>query len=330
MERCIQVIMTTILTKTGWFGLSSGAWSGSANTVKDTNGGVFAAFGEVIDMQGGNDKIEGTGITDMDSSGNTAGITMDQCTVNTGAGNDSISGTSGSDGDGISIGGATINMGSGNDKITGTSKGRYGTALNISGSVDTGTGNDTLTGTSNGGDGINNSGTILTGDGIDIITGSTNRNSEYNAGLSNYGQINTGSGDDVITGKSKAGGQGKGIINTGTIKTEAGNDTVDALNGGFDSDPYRGTGLFDLGSDNDTVKGFGRGFFDGGSGTDRLLFNAGTYNIAATGGGFLISTGGKFMNTYGFENVGSASNETTLGLKAGTLQITSAGGVSYL
>ena len=89
----------------------------------------------------------------------------------------------------------------------------------------------------------------------------------------------TGDGDDTVTGvASSATGEAVGIFNNGVIDGGAGDDVFDALTGG-----WGGNGRADLGSGNDTVRGFGSGTFDGGVGFDTLVFNAGTYNIARVG-----------------------------------------------
>ena len=91
--------------------------------------------------------------------------------------------------------------------------------------------------------------------------------------------IDTGDGDDTVTGvASSATGEAVGIFNNGVIDGGAGDDVFDALTGG-----WGGNGRADLGSGNDTVRGFGSGTFDGGVGFDTLVFNAGTYNIARVG-----------------------------------------------
>ena len=68
------------------------------------------------------------------------------------------------------------------------------------------------------------------------------------------------------------------------LSTGGGEDTVDALNGGFDGD-----GLIDLGADNDTLigGGFGSGItFDGGVGEDKVVLGDGTYTYGDDDDGF--------------------------------------------
>ena len=109
-----------------------------------------------------------------------------------------------------------------------------------------------------------------------------------------------------------------GIANFGLIATGKGNDTVDALTGGF-----FGFGLTDLGEDNDTLKGFGSGFFDGGAGTlDLLTLNVGTpitYNVSNLVGGFYeISYGSVTMNVTNFEKITTSTGIADLSTFAGS------------
>ncbi|MBD2473094.1 hypothetical protein [Nostoc sp. FACHB-145] len=203
--------------------------------------------------------------------------------------------------------GGKINTGSGDDIITGTG-GEFG-IVNFSlskldgtilrqGIIDTGAGNDTITGTGNSG--IGNGGIINTGTGNDTIIGTGS-----SSGISNSGIINTGTGNDTIT----ATGSFSRIDNSGTIRTEAGNDIVDALTGGF-----VGNGSILVGDGNDIVKGFGSGLFDGGNGKDQLLFDSGTYTLsgsANSSGFYTISYGATDMLVQNFELISSANHPAT-------------------
>ena len=215
--------------------------------------------GIVVDALGGNDRITGGGSLFY-------GIINDG-TINTGAGNDRITGPGGIYTEG------TINTGNGNDMITGRCTNdlgiiNYGTLGIINyGTIDTGDGNDTITGTS-------------TGNGVGIL---------------NSGTINTGDGNDRITGTSSS---GYGILNNETINTGDGNDIVDALEGGFG-----GNGTTYLDDGNDTLKGFGTGNFYGGAGTDKLIFGEGTYVIS----GSTVVFDGVIMNVNQFEQIGGAN-----------------------
>jgi Ca2+-binding RTX toxin-like protein len=101
------------------------------------------------------------------------------------------------------------------------------------------------------------------------------------------------------------GASGIGIYNDGTIDTGSDRDLVDALIGGF-----AGSGITNLGAGDDTLKGFGRGTFQGGSGQDTLVFNPGTYTITAgVGAGNYIING--IMNVSGFELFGPGADITS-------------------
>lgn len=163
-------------------------------------------------------------------------------------------------------------------------------------------------------------GIINLGEGDDLMVGETwaenppTGGESPRAGIVNYGLINTGDGNDHICGFSgtKAPAN-KGIFNDGTIITGFGNDFIDALTGGFS-----GTGLTDLGNDDDTLVGFGSGRFDGGSGTkDKLLLADGSYDFAGFGqlgnepdasGYFKLTKGSDTMLIKNFELIGSAAD----------------------
>lgn len=90
-----------------------------------------------------------------------------------------------------------------------------------------------------------------------------------------------------------------------------GDDIVDALTGGFSGD-----GLTKLGLGDDTLIGFGSGYFDAGGGaelddaqSDRLLLPDGLYTIGTTSdqdGYYNLTRDGITMKIQGFEYVGSA------------------------
>jgi hypothetical protein len=123
----------------------------------------------------------------------------------------------------------------------------------------------------------------------------------------NSGTINTGNGNDTITCYGHY-----GIANMRSIDTGEGNDIVDALTGGFSGGGTILLGTTNLGNGNDVIKGFGSGYFDGGLGTDKLLFGSGTYTVSnSTNNGFYtINDGATDMLVQGFEFVGSASNSS--------------------
>lgn len=169
--------------------------------------------------------------------------------------------------------------------------------------------------------GLSNAGRLRLADGDDRLIGLVDDALEGRAyGLANTksrrsgeaGEIKTGEGDDLVRGSARAGAdQRAGIFNQGLIDTQAGDDTVDALIGGF-----AGQGVTRLGLGDDALIGFGRGFFDAGGGfdltsqSDRILLPEGVYSISTTfdeNGYFVLSKDGVDMLIQGFEFIGSAS-----------------------
>jgi hypothetical protein len=131
--------------------------------------------------------------------------------------------------------------------------------------------------------------------------------------------IDAGDGDDTVTSvASSATGESVGIFNNGVIDGGAGDDVFDALTGG-----WGGSGRADLGSGNDTVRGFGSGKFDGGIGLDKLTFNSGTYNIEAVEGLRTVfhltrefSQPSPVMTVTGFEFFGESDSQTSFAIAA--------------
>ena len=220
--------------------------------------------------------------------------------IDTGAGNDTITGT-GSDTGIISF--SKIDTGAGNDIITGTGTSR---GIDNYSTIDTGAGNDIITGT--GKDfGIFSYGNIITGAGNDIITGTGS-----DTGIN--GTIATGDGNDTITGIGKDCGIAAAGIDTG-----AGDDIVDALKGGFED------GVIYLGSGNDTLKGFGDSVnVWGGVGTDKILFGEGTYIVSEYRIDSDTETMYRSMYFNEFEQIGGA-NGGLFTFGNGTLTVDSAG-----
>jgi hypothetical protein len=119
-------------------------------------------------------------------------------------------------------------------------------------------------------------GFMYTGDGNDTITGMATAENGIGLYNSNTYTIDTGNGNDIITGTA---GTGVGILNEGTINTGNGNDSIIA-NGGFDLGLYGiGRGKVFLGNDQDYLRGFGNGSFNGGNGQDTLELTSGSYTI---------------------------------------------------
>jgi len=333
-------------------------------------GGGIGRYGTGIMVQAGARLRTGTGNDKLKGSSSEGTGVYNDGQILMGDGNDSIEGYGGYIGI-ESSGTGLYDLGNGNNFVSGNGS-VWGIRVNklISGDgidliraeatqyaidvkyLDVGAGNDTIYG--RGGkfsDELNSAGVglicnaLITGQGHDSITG-------INVGASNirFGQgiwlqhttdfIDTGEGNDTITGSSFGGWQKNcGIDNNGTIRTGSGMDTVDARNGGF-----IGSGLFDLGSDNDTLIGYGissgaasNSNFIGGLGTDKILLNAGSYKISnGTGfGSFNIQmlvgseSSGSFMRITGFELIGSASSLLTTSLVTGILTISSSGALTY-
>jgi hypothetical protein len=198
---------------------------------------IFLNYG-TLNTGDGNDILTGihnpNGIPDLAGAGfrNSAGSQSPTAVIDTGNGNDTISGIA-RRGAGIVASGGIIKTGDGNDTITGN-------AINVGisvlfGTIDAGDGNDTITGTAVDFGIRISSDTINTGKGNDTITGIGS------IGIYNDGTINTGSGQDSIitdggfdgmgsvfleNGKDYLKGFGSGIFNGGN-----GEDTLELTSG---------------------------------------------------------------------------------------------------
>jgi hypothetical protein len=258
----------------------------------------------IIDTGEGNDTIIGiNNITNSGSTSSSFGIDYYFGTLNTGNGNDIITGTAKQSG--FRGYGGILDTGNGNDIITGTGQNGIESYWRV---FSTGDGDDTLIGN---GDRLG-SGIVIaslnTGDGKDIIigtnttgkgTGISNNlysNGDFSIsnpsletendndiitgigfiGIYNSGAINTGNGDDIISGI----GTRWGLENFGTINTGNGNDSIITEGGFFSRFSESNTvGSTFLGDGKDYLKGFGRGNFNGGNGKDTLELTSGTYII---------------------------------------------------
>ena len=215
-----------------------------------------------------------------------------------------------------------INTLAGGDRIIGETL-LGDSAIYNAGSLFTGEGDDKIIGKSIQIEpGIVNDGNINTGIGSDIIKGF----SQDNHGILNFATITTSQGDDKIIGYNYGINDNEnldGIQTSGRIITGGGNDKifgpgqdiVDATKGGF-----WGNGETNLGIDNDLLKGFGPGFFDGGSGNDKVLFTQGTYTII----GNTIASEGVTMNVNNFEVIGGVQ-AGSFNYTDGTLTVDSVG-----
>lgn len=178
---------------------------------------------------------------------------------------------------------------------------------------------DAVEGQSLGGYGISNinNGILNTGSGADQIVGIGG-----SAGIFNQGTIEAGADADSLVGQVRA-EEGAAIWNEGFISMGEGNDTVDGILGG-----YSGGGIIDLGGGNDTILGFGNVNALGGSGTDRLLLNAGTYQISD---GIILCSGfDAVMSFQGIERIGSATSGESVNLLNGTLVIGADGAIAFV
>jgi Ca2+-binding RTX toxin-like protein len=303
---------------------------------EDSSGHIFN--GGLIEMGLGVDSIEGYESAEGGGLVNT-GI------IKTGAGSDTIIGYNAGFGDGGLINSGLINTGSGNDVVRG--RGGYrGTGIDNSGTLYTGPGDDIVDGggggiwndrrisTDTGDDtiigyeedyvGIFNAAFINTGDGNDLVESNWIFNAKFGPV---GGTIDMGRGDDVINGYVDNDGTialGDGndrMINTtylgnephstwvvgsnsGLISAGAGSDVIGNL------EPYSISGNIDMGTGNDTLKGFGIGLFDGGAGIDTLTFAPGTYRVEAVGLGKILIN--DQMNVHGFERFGQGAGFLSL------------------
>ena len=236
-----------------------------------------------------------------------------------------ITGVSSNTGAGVYINTGSINTGDGNDTITGSSSTfligfSRGIDVNYLGSLDTGKGKDIITGT--GLYGITNHNLLNTGDNDDIITGT---GGTAGNGIANSGMFDTGDGNDIITGTLFGNFLGFGsysIYNTGTFNTGDGNDIITAtgteygiynndgtINTGDGKDSiiadggFAGSGNVFLGNGKDYLKGFGSGNFNGGNGKDTLELTSGNYTVEILGTAVNFTKGSIIMNTSEFEKL---------------------------
>jgi hypothetical protein len=265
--------------------------------------------------------------------------------IKIGAGSDRIIGHSAGFGDAGLINSGLINTGSGNDVVCGNG-GYRGAGIGNSGTLYTGPGDDIVDG---GGDGIWNERRISTDTGDDTIIGyEEDYYGVFNVAFINTGDgndlvesnwifnfkfgpvsgtIDMGRGDDVINGFVDNDGTialGNGndrMINTTYLGNEPHSTQVVGSNSGLISagagsdvignlEPYSISGNIDMGTGNDTLKGFGTGLFIGGVGIDTLSFAPGVYAVAALESGeFLIN---QTMKVSGFERFGRGAGFLSL------------------
>lgn len=303
--------------------------------------GIENESGAVISTGVGNDVIfgEANSLTGLVDGGTMVGIfNFDGSTINAGRDDDIVNGfafafDSGVGGDvaGIVNENSAIVLGSGNDFLFGEgfSKGDQATISGISSRgcneahavLDLGCGDDWVLGFAEEGFGaeggsvrgielINSK--IVSYDGNNLIDGGA-EGGIFNSGIfiDSSSVIKLGTGNDEIVGSAFGGESNQAITNFGRISTGRGDDIVDATFGGFGGD-----GLTRLGLGNDTLVGFGSGFFNAGGGVeigvqqDRLLLENGVYtiNTMSDQNGYFDLTrarDGITMKIQGFELLGS-------------------------
>jgi len=217
-------------------------------------------------------------------------------TLNTGAGDDSLSVAQGSalNAIGINIGlGGTLNLGAGRNKEIILLTGAGSVGVKNQGKYLSGSGGDTIKADADFHGLVNGSATNKT---VTFETGAGGDTASFSGltghGIENYGTItmglNTEADKDVLTGSSAGHGvlpgapaytpAKFGIFNSGTINMGGGKDVIDALVGGFG-----GGGTYNLGfagdTDADAVLGFGAGTFNGGGGRNTITLPDGAYTI---------------------------------------------------
>lgn len=162
-----------------------------------------------------------------------------------------------------------------------------------------------------------NSGLIDAGSGDDILECS----SASGPSLVNFGRMSMGPGADQIRNVSHPpyesifSPQGaRPIRNLGLILMGSGDDLVDSLispgsPGGSPDPGFVGRGLIDMGSGNDTFRGYGDGQFHGGVGLDTLILPIGTYAITPLPGERYRL--GARMTVSGFERFGEGADRVS-------------------
>ena len=225
-------------------------------------------------------------------AGEFGGVVLRNSTlVETGNGNDAINGEGGFVGV-LVVEDSSLNMDGGNDTINGEG-GFSGVASAFGSEISMGDGNDTING--EGGS-----------YGVDLFA--------FDFIESNL--IDMGGGNDAIIG---VGGDGGVRVLFGSeIKMGSGNDSVDALVGGFVGDgiiedvdgdgfptvTFTGFINFDEGDDTLIGGGFGSGItFNGGVGEDKVVLGDGTYTYGDDDDGFgpYLSDGSDRMSIVDFE-----------------------------
>lgn len=205
---------------------------------------------------------------------------------------------------------ATLDTGAGNDVVTGFSDAdaavnRYGILIEaFAGSIarlGTGGGNDVVNGSSDSwgiriGAGPGGTAVLDTGAGKDVVTGTGVRSGISVTTTGGFATLATGNGDDVVTGSSR--GDNSGIyldaLNKGTVRldTGGGNDVVAGTESGygiFVQADNNSNAILATGAGNDVVTGSSTnyGIFFGGDGTARIETGIGKDVVDGSKGGFV-------------------------------------------
>ncbi|MEG4010234.1 hypothetical protein QUA41_29765 [Microcoleus sp. Pol11C1] len=267
--------------------------------------GIYNTTG-TIETGNGNDRITGLSAS--------RGIQSLSGTINTGDDDDTITGAAtsldgGSEvGVGIFTSHSTLDTGKGNDVITGTAlDSAYADGIdNFLSTFTTGDGNDIIIGNTKGGSvGIRNRGSIDTGNGNDRITGTNtgSRSYYFGSGIYNYEEITTGEGEDIITGTSDV----DGIVNDGSINTGNGADSIVGRGGFFDENNglYYGGGIKN------------RGTINTGNGNDSLIADGGFDGS----GNVFLGNGKDYLKGFGSGNFDGGNGKDTLELTSGSYTV---------
>ena len=247
------------------------------------------------------------------------------------SGADQIIGGSSSDlsrGSGLVIAGELLSQ-AGADRITGiasaqSSQFSYGLMIQ-GGSLDTGSGDDTVLGSGFAGL-FAQSAAIKLGRGNDRLSGVGQGQDglTYGLNLNDGTQLHAGDGDDRVRGRSKAGEAGFGILNSGVLLTQAGNDVITACSTNLIG--LENTGRIKTGSGDDRISAEGvraailnDGSIDTGNGADRMDAMAGGF----AGAGFVdLGRGNDHLSGFGSGYFDGAAGIDTLRLPSGSYRIT--------
>jgi hypothetical protein len=285
----------------------------------------------------GNDTI--TGIKQVGTPIETSfpyAIFNDQGLIDTGDGNDIITGINKEVNSAFGISGyrSTINTGNGNDIITGIIEDVAGSAIQMIDSIiNTGDGDDVIMGKvsfdSINSDAITNGldfslvdlsqiRLVDTGNGNDTIMGIGD------TGISNFANtIKTGEGNDVITGISP---NSLGVLNSGTIDTGDGNDILTGISTSGESGIVTVSSIT-LGNGNDVIIGkgaiygmFNLGTIDTGNGADSIIVEGG-FGGSLDRGNVLLGNGKDYLKGFGTGNFYGGNGQDTLELTPGIYTI---------